>query len=135
MNLAFSKTPKTGFFATRPILLHSHSFNTHTHYHTILVNAILSLSVSYNHLDLMIVLVLHVLTGVEAGSVTLQVHLKYTKTKIFAKLFACCRVPKEIQKHNSMIFHDQQSNFHAYLCTASNFPFKRHLEFPSLCRA
>ena len=25
------------------------------------------------------------------------------------------RVPTEIQKHNSMIFHDQQCNFHDYL--------------------
>ena len=25
------------------------------------------------------------------------------------------RVPTEIQKHNSMIFHDQQYNFHDYL--------------------
>ena len=25
------------------------------------------------------------------------------------------RVPTEIQKHNSMIFHDQQCNYHDYL--------------------
>ena len=28
---------------------------------------------------------------------------------------AYMRVPTDIQKHNSMIFHDQQCNFHDYL--------------------
>ena len=32
-----------------------------------------------------------------------------------SKCKQCIRVPTEIQKHNSMIFHDQQYNFHDYL--------------------
>ena len=39
------------------------------------------------------------------------------------KFHAQIRIPTEIQKYNSMIFHDQHGNFHDYLCTASNLPF------------
>ena len=38
--------------------------------------------------------------------------LQYVVHNVIILLF---RVPTEIQKHNSMIFHDQQCNFHDYL--------------------
>ena len=45
---------------------------------------------------------------------TTEQELKYLMITIHYKI-ETNRVPTEIQKHDSLIFHDQQCNFHDYL--------------------
>ena len=45
------------------------------------------------------------------------------KQILFSASSVFIRIPTDMQKHNSMIFHDQQCNFHDY----PNLPFLPHL--------